>query len=293
MSKIAVKHLPLFLPGVLLFSVEGFDEPEQFPNLSEGLLNTDMGQVKKFIEKHWLQQGFSKFIEAAKSNFGLEPTEKLLPQVWADAVTSYKVAKGSVKLQLEPTADEEKPNEDPVLDAKRSYSAAIALAGTAVSFAQVLEPAHFEGATSMEDFISLLPAAPEQVVEAVATAQEQTPAPTPEATAAPEQVAVVEPETPAAQAPVAPTTSAPAPNVTSVVPANANAALGQIIAAFNQQDDVLAATEQRFGKLADDLRTAQTTTVAEIRTANAAVRNALLQAVTGEEVPTPAIEANV
>ena len=270
-NKVAVKHIILFIPGVLHFQVEGFDEKEAFPNLADKLLNGDMNAVKQFLEKHFLQQGFKQFIETAKINFGIGEGEKLTPQMWSDAVTSYRAARGSVSLLIEET------------DSKRSYTAALNLANTVVAFAKQLEPDHFANADSMEDFIALLPAAPEEVQAAVETAQENTAA----TAEAPEQVAEI-----ATPAPTAPTAEVPVENLPAAAPVETGVAqvgLKMVIEAFDRQDATLALAEERFEDLAAGINAAKKATIGEIRAANQQVRGAMLQAITGEmptEVPT-------
>jgi hypothetical protein len=272
-QKVAIKHLHLFIAGALSFQIEGFDNPEIFPNLSDKILSTDMNSVKQFIEKNWLPQGFKAFLEIAKANFGLEPTDKLTPQMWADAVTSYKVGKGSVALQVDANENEE-------LDPKRSYVSAMALANTLTQFAKHLEPEYFSTAETLEDFIALLPAAVEEIQAAVETAQE-TPvietAPEQEVPAAPIVVAKdAKPATaPVQETAVVATAEAPETGIVAI-------GLKHVVEAFDAQDRVLEAAEDRFNLLATQITDARKATIQEIRAANKGVRAAMLTAITGE-----------
>lgn len=278
-QKVAIKHLILFMPGVLSFQVEGFDDPEVFPNISEKILSADLNTVKQFIEKNYLGQGFTAFVKIAKLNFGIEATEKLTPQIWNDAVTSFKCGKGSIKLQVEANAGE-------VLDPKRSYTSAVALVNTVTNFAKYLEPEYFADCESIEDFIALLPAAVEEVAAAVETAQEgpAIEAATEVPVTAPEQVAapVVTAKDPLVEKPAnvkAPTTAvvtAPEPEETSQV------GLRAVIQAFDTQDAALELAENRLDELVKNITETRTDIIKEIRTANKGVRAALVDAITGQ-----------
>lgn len=298
MSKVKALLLFAVAPESFGIHVVGIDGVlDTFPPIAEKFVTIDMNQLKTIITKEFGENAFKAFVGSAKLNFDLQPDETLTPGMWGAAVTSYRFGISGGALQW---GTEEAP-----ADPNASYLGAASFLNTFLGLAGHLSPEQFtsaEKSLSNEDFIAIIaglrPADPAKVVEAITAAQE-TPA-------APEQVAepVVEPATPVATTPETvvakepvtakdPVVEAPAKPInapvvvaeTGVTPASAAEFLQQIVGAFDAQETAAAQIEERLTALEQLIREEAKVSVAQIRMANAAVREAILKGFIAASTP--------
>ena len=299
MSKVKALLLFAVAPESFDIYVVGIDGVlDTFPPIAEKFVTTDMNQLKIIITKEFGENAFKAFVGSAKLNFDLQPDETLTPGMWGAAVTSYRFGISGGALQW---GTEEAP-----ADPNASYLGAASFLNTFLGLAGHLSPEQFtsaEKSLSNEDFIAIIaglrPADPAKVVEAITAAQETPAAPeqvaepvvetvTPVVATAPETVVAKEPVTakdPVVEAPAKPINAPVVVAETEVTPASAAEFLQQIVGAFDAQETAAAQIEERLTALERLIREEAKVSVAQIRMANAAVREAILKGFIAASTP--------
>ena len=293
MSKVKALLLFAVAPESFDIHVVGIDGVlDTFPPIAEKFVTTDMNQLKTIITKEFGENAFKAFVGSAKLNFDLQPTDTLTPEMWGAAVTSYRFGISGGVLQW---GTDEAP-----ADPNASYLGAASFLNTFLGLAGHLSPEQFtsaEKSLSNEDFIAIIaglrPADPAKVVEAITAAPEQVAEPvvetvTPVVATAPETVVAKEPVTakdPVVEAPAKPINAPVVVAETGVTPASAAEFLKQIVGAFDAQETAAAQIEERLSALEQLIREEAKVSVAQIRTANAAVREAILSGFIAASTP--------
>lgn len=300
MSK--VKALLLFAVAPESFDIHVVGEDgvlDIFPAIAEEFVTIDMNQLKTLITKEFGSDAFKAFVGSAKPNFDLQPDETLTPGMWGAAVTSYRFGISGNALQW---GTDEVP-----ADPNASYLGAASFVNTFLTFAAYLSPEQFlvggkplNNADSVTAIQGLRPADPAKVVEAITAAQETPTAPeqvaepvvetvTPVVATAPETVVAKEPVTakdPVVEAPAKPINAPVVVAETEVTPASAAVFLEKIVEAFDTQETAVVEIEERLNALRQQIEAESKVSVAQIRKANKAVRDAILSGLIAASTPT-------